>query len=247
MFAKAIRTTLYVTLLSFSFVSISTAIEPASNTQINIKKSPDTVPVPAIIEKDRTITDAIFTGFYGDAYLTGHHGDEYLFGFGFEAQKDLNKAIECYLYAFEHGIREYQFKLDFISSKGKDALGDDNDLPKNQEEATKWWADHGEPSSQYMMGYNQYDNPKEAIRWYKLAAENGNTLAANSLGRVYSEGEKVPKDINEAIKWFKKAAENGDLYSQLNLGYLYYEGSDVPKDFKQADMSASSQQKTEVP
>ncbi len=41
------------------------------------------------------------------------------------------------------------------------------------------------------------------------AAEQGEAVAQNNLGVVYSNGEGVPVDYVEAIKWYRKSVEKG--------------------------------------
>ena len=50
---------------------------------------------------------------------------------------------------------------------------------------------------------------KEAVKWYKLAADQGNEEAQYKLGNCYYNGNGVDKNIEEAVKWYKLAAEQG--------------------------------------
>jgi hypothetical protein len=77
-------------------------------------------------------------------------------------------------------------------------------------------------------------NPKEAVRWYRKAADQGNASAQNSLGLIYAKGEGVTKDSKEAVRWFCTAADQGDATAQYNLGGMYYRGDGVTKDPKEA-------------
>ena len=52
---------------------------------------------------------------------------------------------------------------------------------------------------------------KEAVKWYRLAAEQGYADAQYNLGLMYSNGEGVPQDYKEAVKWYRLAAEQGVL------------------------------------
>ena len=69
----------------------------------------------------------------------------------------------------------------------------------------------------YGIGWGIPQNKSEAMKWYRLAAEQGNANAQNALGSYYEQGEVVPKDHAEAIKWFRKAAEQGHEIAQANL------------------------------
>ncbi|MEG2606501.1 MAG: tetratricopeptide repeat protein, partial [Mucinivorans sp.] len=47
----------------------------------------------------------------------------------------------------------------------------------------------------------------EAIKWYRLAVEQGLALAQNNLGICYANGHGVTQDYTEAVKWTKLAAK----------------------------------------
>ena len=68
------------------------------------------------------------------------------------------------------------------------------------------------------------------IRWFRLAAEQGEAIAQHSLGLMYSIGLGVPQDAAEAVRWYRLAAEQGEAIAQLNLGLMYSNGWGVPRD-----------------
>ena len=86
----------------------------------------------------------------------------------------------------------------------------------------------------YSRGQGIPRDDAEAIRWYRLAAEEGNPEAKYSLGVMYSKGQGTPQDYTEAIFWFKQLADEGDPDAQYNLGVLYWKGQGVPADLVQA-------------
>ena len=69
---------------------------------------------------------------------------------------------------------------------------------------------------------------------YSPAAEEGKPDAQYKLGRMYRQGEGVPKDDREAVKWFLLAAEQGDAEAQYNLGVMYSKGEGVAEDDREA-------------
>jgi TPR repeat protein len=104
-------------------------------------------------------------------------------------------------------------------------------------------AEAGDAKFQEIMGECYYDAsssfgvPKdyaEAVKWYRLAAEQGNVFAQYELGRMYHNGTGVPKDYAEAAKWWRLAAEQGNAGAQSNLGVFYANGVGVPKDSAEA-------------
>ena len=74
----------------------------------------------------------------------------------------------------------------------------------------------------------------EAVRWYRMAAEQGNATAQTFLGNAYDKGEGVAKDQREAVRWYRMAAEQGYAWAQTKLGYAYKKGEGVTKDPREA-------------
>ena len=96
----------------------------------------------------------------------------------------------------------------------------------------------GYASAQYNLGI-MYDNgngvlenDKTAVKWFTLAADQGDILAQKQLGDMYLRVGKR----RTAAKWITKAAKQGDASSQLNLGAMYYIGDGVLTDYTKAYM-----------
>jgi uncharacterized protein len=70
----------------------------------------------------------------------------------------------------------------------------------------------------YELGQGVPKDYKEAIKWCRVAAENGLAEAQFTLGFSYVEGRGVPKDYKEAIKWYRLAAAQGNVAPLLFLG-----------------------------
>ena len=81
-----------------------------------------------------------------------------------------------------------------------------------------------------VLGEGLPKDNKEALKWLRMAAEQGYAEAQRNLGRAYDNGYGVPIDNVEAVKWFLMAAEQGLAAAQANLGVMYYLGEGVPKD-----------------
>ena len=99
-------------------------------------------------------------------------------------------------------------------------------------------AEQGDIKSQFMLGF-MYDSglfpgvPQdyaEAVKWYRMAAEQGHPVAQTELGELYNQGKGVPQDYAEAVKWYRMAAEQGHSAAQYNLGLMYANGRGVPQD-----------------
>ena len=70
----------------------------------------------------------------------------------------------------------------------------------------------------------------EAVRWFRMAAEQGHAGGQSNLGLMYANGFGVPEDDAEAVRWFRMAAEQGDAGAQCNLGLMYANGDGVVQD-----------------
>jgi len=88
----------------------------------------------------------------------------------------------------------------------------------------------------YGKGNGVQQDYAEAVKWYRLATEQGNAYAQYNLGVMYDNGIDVPQDYAEAVKWYRLAAEQGNANSQHNMGVLYGNGNGVPQDYIQGHM-----------
>ena len=58
----------------------------------------------------------------------------------------------------------------------------------------------------------------EAVRWYRMAAEQGDAQRSVLSRLSYANGKGVTKDDAEAARWLRMAADKGDPKAQFNLG-----------------------------
>ena len=126
------------------------------------------------------------------------------------------------------------------------------EVPKNEQTPfrkikfaeTKAKAEAGDVISQFKLGM-MYSNgegvledDKEAVKWYRKAADQGNGLVQNKaqskLGTMYDNGEGVLEDDKEAVKWYKLAADQGYAPAQYNLGLMYDNGEGVLQGHNEA-------------
>ena len=91
-------------------------------------------------------------------------------------------------------------------------------------------------SDDFDKGFKAYNSGDfaAAVKWFTLAAEQGDADAQFNLGLVYWDGEGVSQDIKAAMKWFTLAAEQGDADAQNILGVMYDEGEGVSQNIKAA-------------
>ena len=110
------------------------------------------------------------------------------------------------------------------------------------DEAVVWLTEHGEFDTSvaallglmYVEGLCVPQSDTEAVKWFRMAAEQGNSEAQLNLGLIYEEGEDVDHSYSEAVKWFRMAAEQGDSSAQFNLGLMYEEGRGVEQSDSEA-------------
>ena len=97
-------------------------------------------------------------------------------------------------------------------------------------------AESGDVEAQFNLGAMYYHGRgvqqdfAEAVKWYRLAADQGLADAQHNLGERYRYGNGVPQDDAEAMKLFFLAADQGNAKAQFNLGAMYATGQGVPQD-----------------
>ena len=61
----------------------------------------------------------------------------------------------------------------------------------------------------YSNGDGVLQDYAEAVKWYRLAADQGNAFAQNNLGNAYAYGDSVLQDNVMAHMWYNIASANG--------------------------------------
>src|SRR5436190_5608897 len=64
----------------------------------------------------------------------------------------------------------------------------------------------------------------EALRFFRLAADQGEAGAQNQLGILHASGRGTEKNEVEALRYFRLAAEQNLATAQSNLGLMYQRG-----------------------
>jgi TPR repeat protein len=92
-------------------------------------------------------------------------------------------------------------------------------------------AEDGEAKAQfhlgrmYALGQGVAPDSKEAIGWYRKAAEQGNADAEYVLAVMVEDNAAAsPRDAAEARAWLRQAAEQGGFNAQFRLGMAYAKG-----------------------
>ena len=153
-------------------------------------------------------------------------GSLYLQGRG--VKKDEAEAAKWYRKAADQGAALAEDSLGSLYIQG---CG----VPKDANEGLKWYrkaADQSLLSAQlhlanlyYFGGPGVAQDYKEAAKWVKITAEQGNRWAQNVWGAMHEEGLGMEKDHGQAVIWYRKAAIQGEAKAQASLGMRYVYGA----------------------
>jgi hypothetical protein len=86
----------------------------------------------------------------------------------------------------------------------------------------------------YADGTGVVQDDAEAVRWYRLAADQGLANAQYNLGMCYARGREVAQDDVEAVRWYRLAADQGFANAQYSIGRCYALGIGVAQDDAEA-------------
>jgi TPR repeat protein len=89
----------------------------------------------------------------------------------------------------------------------------------------------------YDLGDGVAEDNAEAMRWYLLAANQGNSIAQNNLGAMFFSGEGPAFDRVQGYKWFYIAEQLGNSDSRRNRlsSAQLMTGSDIEEAQQQAE------------
>jgi TPR repeat protein len=89
------------------------------------------------------------------------------------------------------------------------------------------------------IGNQSTSDMRKAIKWYEIAAKQGNRDALFNLASIFYNGNKdhmIFKDYVRSAGYSRQAADSGDEIAQFSLGKMYVEGKGVIQDYVQAHM-----------
>ncbi len=78
------------------------------------------------------------------------------------------------------------------------------------------------------------ETEREAARWFRMAADQGDAKSQTMLSRAYTSWQGVAQDEAEAQLWLQRAAENGLAEAQFRIGKQHATGERVRKDYTEA-------------
>ena len=101
-------------------------------------------------------------------------------------------------------------------------------------------------SSDFDKGWDAYESGDyaTALKWYTLAAEQGDADAQFNLGSMYRYGDGVSQDDKTAVKWYTLAAKQGHADAKRKLNEIKAEEKRIA-DAKEAEEKRIAAKKRE--
>jgi TPR repeat protein len=75
---------------------------------------------------------------------------------------------------------------------------------------------------------------RQALAWYRLAADRGDPYAEWRIGMAYVNGEQRAKDPAQAVAWFQRSAAQEHPMGLASLAVMVATGDGIAQDFAQA-------------
>ena len=127
--------------------------------------------------------------------------EQYELGEIFYNSENYDEAEKWYQKAADQGLADAKEKLKKVK-KSSVAIAKATSVVIDEKQSAK---------EQYELGKKFYDykNYVDAVKYYRIAADQGNMDAQYALGHCYYYGQGVVKDHGEAVKWYQKAADQG--------------------------------------
>ncbi len=174
----------------------------------------------------------------GAAWSQKELGDYY------KERKDMEKAAEWYIKAYQGSYRDFvKDKLFCIGMYFEELAEQSSYVEEKNIGAAKGYLLKAEECYR-VLAEGGYDTAMKRLRTVqtKLALENlwwkavtkKDANAQFKLAEHYFEGYCGEPDYKEAAKWCQEAAEQGHVLAQSNLGYFYRYGHGVEQDDRRA-------------
>ena len=150
--------------------------------------------------------------------------------------KNLVRAAELYQTAVRLGTKNGAGKQNIQEAKSRlskvNALIKANAAQEQQDDTI-----NAEDQIRLANEFYSKKNYKEAIAWYRKAADQGNIAGEYNLGILYEKGLGEKTDLTQAIYWYQKAANQNDkdaykhlTNAQIKLAGQFYQA----KNYKEA-------------
>ena len=157
-----------------------------------------------------------------------------LYAQGLGVRRDLTEAARWYRASADQGNAEAEFALGQMYSRGWG-------VPRDEVDALRWLqmansVDSDGPPTNWaaIEGYGEAKDAKQAVYWYRQAAEKGHPQAQFNLALLYAHGEGVKRDEEQAARWVSASASQGYAPALTEFGERYTTGRGVKQDDKRA-------------
>jgi uncharacterized protein len=157
--------------------------------------------MPAKANETDTFNAMVALANKGDAEAQYHVGMMYNNGIG--TQRDLKQAFEWFQKSTASNDPLGAYKLGcYFDGQGADVVASDsNEALKYKLVAAR--AGYELAQHDVALLYDRQQNPEEAIKWWKMAADQGNQKALYNLSGAYFQGKGAPKDLSMAYAYYK--------------------------------------------
>lgn len=170
----------------------------------------------------------------GDADAMLGYGSRLIQGQGVDT--NTTEGLNWIQKAADAGNAQAWYVLGVVYSNG---IGVELDMPKSIEYYRKG-AEVGDADCQVAMGmiYQAGEripggvatDPAEAVKWYGMAADQGQLEGIYHLATMNARGQGIEKNEKEGVKLYRKGAELGSADCVLALGRCYLQGIGVEVD-----------------
>jgi len=126
------------------------------------------------------------------------------------------------------------------NAKEKNSTEPNSDPNSNYITALKQKAELGDPNSQntlgkiYANGQGVRKDYKQAVYWFRKAANQKHVKALYNLGYCYESNQGVRQNYNQAFLLYRMAANQDFAPAQFKCGICYYEGKGTRKNYEKA-------------
>jgi TPR repeat protein len=147
----------------------------------------------------------------------------YMYEKGLGVDSDVQRAVQLYRSAAEHGYPDAQNVMGVFYATGTEGVAQDD------KQALDWYrkaADQGFAHAEknlgdmYFFGHGVDRDYKQALVWYGKAADQQEADAQFRLGYMYEKGLGVSPDAQAALDMYKKAVSKGSVEAQQALNRL---------------------------
>jgi uncharacterized protein len=88
-------------------------------------------------------------------------------------------------------------------------------------------------ASNYSDGMNAMKNGdhEEAVKLFRVAAENGDKFSQHCLGVMLYKGRGIKENYTEGFKWLNLAAKQGFSQAKLDLAIMKFHKKGTPNNY----------------